>query len=69
MKNVERSSRILTGLQSPSGLVEGLKDCVEGLKRWSQHDLGHVTKKIQEKKKRYYKMWSKLTEMVAGEMR
>lgn len=38
-------------MQSLGGLVKGLKVCAEGLKRWSQHELGHVTKKIQEKRK------------------
>ena len=40
-----------SGLHSSSGLVEGLNDCASGLARWNYSDLGHIPRKIQEKRK------------------
>ena len=40
-----------SGLHSSSGLVEGLNDCASGLVRWNCSDLGHIPRKIQEKRK------------------
>ena len=48
---IQDSWKDQAGLQSSSELVRALKICAEGLKIWSQHDLGHVSKKIQEKRK------------------
>ena len=48
---IQESWKDHAGLQSSSELINGLKACTEGLKRWSQQELGQVTKKIQEKRK------------------
>lgn len=47
----KRQFHFEAALQSSNGLVEGLKDCASRLARWKRSDLGHIPRKIQEKRK------------------
>ena len=40
-----------TCLNNPSGLITGLRQCVDALSNWSNSVFGQIPKKIQEKKK------------------
>ena len=40
-----------TGLNNPSGLITGLRQCVDALSNWSNSVFCQIPKKIQEKKK------------------
>ena len=40
-----------TSLNNPSGLITGLRQCVDALSKWSNLAFGQIPKKIQEKKK------------------
>ena len=40
-----------TGLNNPSGLITGLRQCADALSKWGNSVFGQIPKKIQEKKK------------------
>ena len=40
-----------TGLNNPSGLITGLRQCADALSKWGNSVFGQIPKKIQKKKK------------------